>query len=98
MGYEYKRDKIYFKSSAVANISGSNLREGLGSRTICNIRDGKVREKNGSSTVCNIRNGDVRMGLGSSRIAKIKDIRKQIKNSASLSDEFIAAIWFYFID
>lgn len=98
MSIVYKKDKFYEGYKVIANIRKNQLREGTGSSVMCNIKDHKVRSKNGSSTICNIKNGDVRKANGSSRIAKIKDIRKEIKNSESVSDEFMAAIWYFFIN
>ena len=97
MKLEYKRDQIKDGSKTIANIRGDRLRSGNGSSTICNVRDDKVRKGNGSSTLCNVRNGDIRDGNGSSRKAKVKDIKKMIRGSDSLSDVFIAAIWQTFI-
>jgi hypothetical protein len=57
----------------------------------------KVRKGTGISTLCNFKNGDIRDGNGISRKAKVKDIKKMIKGSESLSDVFIAAIWQTFI-
>ena len=94
---EYKRDRIIEKNKTLANIKKDRLCEGIGSSAICNIKDDRVREKIGSSVVCNVKNGDVREKTGSKRLAKISDIRKEIRNSESLSDPFIAAVWYYFI-
>ena len=47
--------------------------------------------------LCNVRNGDIRDGNGSSRKAKVKDVKKMIRGSDSLSDVFVAAIWQTFI-
>ncbi len=68
-----------------------------GGKTIANIRGDKLRKGTGSSTLCNVKNGDIRDGTGSSRKAKVKDIKKMIKGSESLSDVFVAAIWQTFI-
>jgi len=97
MKLEYKRDKIYDGFKVIANIKNSYLREGSGSKTIANIKDGKIRKDNGSLTLCNVKNNDIRKGTGSSRMVRVRDVRKQIKNSDSLSDEFIAAIWYMYI-
>ena len=97
MKLEYKRDQIKDGSKTIANIRGDRLRSGNGSSTICNVRDDKVRKGNGSSTLCNVRNGDIRDGNGSSRKAKVKDVKKMIRGSDSLSDVFVAAIWQTFI-
>ena len=97
MKLEYKRDRIKDGSKTIANIRGDRLRSGTGSSTLCNVRDDKVRKGTGSSTLCNVRNGDIRDGTGSSRKAKVKDIKKMIRGSESLSDVFVAAIWQTFI-
>lgn len=97
MKLEYKRDQIKDGSKTIANIRGDRLRSGNGSSTICNVRDDKVRKGNGISTLCNVRNGDIRDGNGSSRKAKVKDVKKMIRGSDSLSDVFVAAIWQTFI-
>ena len=97
MKLEYKRDRIKDGSKTIANIRGDRLRSGTGSSTLCNVRDDRVRKGTGSSTLCNVRNGDIRDGTGSSRKAKIKDIRKMIRGSDSLSDTLVAAIWQTFI-
>ena len=97
MKLEYKRDQIKDGSKTIANIRGDKLRSGTGSSTLCNVRDDKVRKGTGSSTLCNVRNGDIRDGTGSSRKAKVKDIKKMIQGSDSLSDVFVAAIWQTFI-
>ena len=68
-----------------------------GGKTIANIRGDKLREGTGSSTLCNVRNGDIRDGTGTSRKAKVRDVKRMIKGSESLSDVFIAAIWQTFI-
>ena len=92
MKLEYKRDQIKDGGQTIANIRGDRLRSGNGSSTICNVRDDKVRKGNGSSTLCNVRKGDIRDGNGSSRKAKVKDVKKMIRGSDSLSDVFVAAI------
>ena len=97
MKLEYRRDQLKDGSKTIANISGDKLRKGTGSSTLCNVRDDKVRRGTGSSTLCNVKNGDIRDGTGSSRKAKVKDIKKMIKGSESLSDVFVAAIWQTFI-
>ena len=97
MKLEYKRDQIKDGSKTIANIRGDKLRSGTGSSTLCNVRDDKVRKGTGSSTLCNVRNGDIRDGTGSSRKAKVKDIKRMIRGSESLSDVFISAIWQTFI-
>jgi|TARA_B100001939_G_scaffold144148_1_gene124810 hypothetical protein len=97
MKLEYRRDQLKDGSKTIANIKGDKLRKGTGSSTLCNVRDDKVRRGTGSSTLCNVKNGDIRDGTGSSRKAKVKDIKRMIKGSESLSDVFIAAIWQTFI-
>lgn len=97
MKLEYKRNLLKDGSKTIANINGDRLRSGNGSSTICNVRDDNVRKANGSTTLCNVRNGDIRDGNGSSRKAKVKDIKKMIRGSESLSDVFVAAIWQTFI-
>ena len=97
MKLEYKRDQIKDGSKTIANIRGDRLRSGNGSSTICNVRDDKVRKGNGSSTLCNVRNGDIRDGHRSIRKEKVKDVKKMIRVSDSLSDVFVAAIWQTFI-
>lgn len=94
---EYKRDRIVNKGKALANIKRDRLCAGTGSSVICNIKDQWVREKTGSSVICNVKNGDVREKTGSKRLVKVSDIRKEIKNSDSLSDSFVAAVWHYFL-
>ena len=97
MKLEYRREQLKDGSKTIANIRGDKLRKGTGSSTLCNVRDDKVRRGTGSSTLCNVKNGDIREGTGSSRRAKVKDIKKMIKGSESLSDVFVAAIWQTFI-
>jgi|GEM_PF-3483800 hypothetical protein len=99
MSLEYKNEKLYerYKSHPLANISRDLLREGRGSTVICNIKNDLVRDKRGSTVICNVKNGDVRDKRGSTRKAKIRDIRKEIKNSESLADSFVAAVWHYFL-
>tara|TARA_Y100000768_G_scaffold387940_1_gene381096 strand:+ start:10 stop:324 length:315 start_codon:yes stop_codon:yes gene_type:complete len=94
---EYRREQLKDGGKTIANIRGDKLRNGTGSSTLCNVRDDKVRRGTGSSTLCNVKNGDIRDGTGSSRKAKVKDIKKMIKGSESLSDVFVAAIWQTFI-
>lgn len=97
MRLEYRREQLKDGGKTIANIRGDKLRNGTGSSTLCNVRDDKVRRGTGSSTLCNVKNGDIRDGTGSSRKAKVKDIKKMIKGSESLSDVFVAAIWQTFI-
>ena len=97
MKLEYKRDKIKDGSKTVANIKGDKLRSGTGISTLCNVKDNKVRKGSGISTLCNVKNGDIRDGNGISRKAKVKDVRKMIRGSESLSDVLIAAVWQSFI-
>ena len=97
MKLEYKNDRIKDGSKTIANIRGDRLRRDTGSTTLCNVRNDRVRKGTGSSTLCNVRNGDIRDGSGSSRKAKVKDIKKMIRGSDSLSDVFVAAIWQTFI-
>ena len=97
MRLEYRREQLKDGDKTIANIRGDKLRNGTGSSTLCNVRDDKVRRGTGSSTLCNVKNGDIRDGTGSSRKAKVKDIKKMIKGSESLSDVFVAAIWQTFI-
>ena len=97
MKLEYSREQLKDGGKTIANIRGDKLRKGTGSSTLCNVRDDKVRRGTGSSTLCNVKNGDIREGTGSSRRAKVKDIKKMIKGSESLSDVFVAAIWQTFI-
>ena len=99
MALEYKNERIYErnKSQPLANISQYLLREGRGSTVICNIKDNLVRDKRGCTVICNVKNGDVRDKRSSTRKAKIRDIRKEIKNSESLADSFVAAVWHYFL-
>ena len=89
MKLEYRREQLKDGGKTIANIRGDKLRKGTGSSTLCNVRDDKVRRGTGSSTLCN--------GTGSSRKAKVKDIKRMIKGSESLSDVFVAAIWQTFI-
>ena len=97
MKLEYRREQLKDGGKTIANIRGDKLREGTGSSTLCNEREDKVRRGTGSSTLCNVKNGDIRDGTGSSRKAKVKDIKRMIKGSESLSDVFVAAIWQTFI-
>ena len=97
MKLEYRREQLKDGSKTIANIRGDKLRKGSGSSTLCNVRDDKVRRGTGTSTLCNVRNGDIRDGTGTSRKAKVRDVKRMIKGSESLSDVFIAAIWQTFI-
>jgi len=97
MKLEYRRDQLKDGSKTIANIKGDRLRSGTGISTLCNVKDNKVRKGTGISTLCNVKNGDIRDGNGISRKAKVKDIKKMIKGSESLSDVFVAAIWQTFI-
>ena len=97
MKLEYRREQLKDGSKTIANIRGDKLRKGTGSSTLCNVRDDKVRRGTGTSTLCNVKNGDIRDGTGTSRKAKVRDVKKMIKGSESLSDVFIAAIWQTFI-
>tara|TARA_Y100000741_G_scaffold158037_1_gene119432 strand:+ start:3418 stop:3714 length:297 start_codon:yes stop_codon:yes gene_type:complete len=97
MKLEYRREQLKDGSKTIANIRGDKLRKGSGSSTLCNVRDDKVRRGTGTSTLCNVKNGDIRDGTGTSRKAKVKDVKRMIKGSESLSDVFIAAIWQTFI-
>ena len=97
MKLEYKNDRIRDSSKTIANIRGDRLRRDTGTTTLCNVRNDRVRKGTGTSTLCNVRNGDIRDGSGSSRKAKVKDIKKMIRGSDSLSDVFVAAIWQTFI-
>ncbi len=97
MKLEYRRDQLKDGSKTIANIKGDRLRSGTGISTLCNVKDNKVRKGTGISTLCNVKNGEIRDGNGISRKAKVKDIKKMIKGSESLSDVFIAAIWQTFI-
>ncbi|KRP35490.1 MAG: hypothetical protein ABS34_10895 [Opitutaceae bacterium BACL24 MAG-120322-bin51] len=95
MTLEYKNDRILDRGKTLANIKRDRLNEGIGSKPLCNVKDDRIREGIGSSTLCNVKNGDIRENIGSKRLAKVQDIRKQIKNSESLSDTFVAAVWWY---
>ncbi len=97
MRLEYKRDQLKDGSKTIANIRGDRLRSGSGQTTLCNVRGDNVRKGNGQTTLCNVRNGDIRDRNGQSRKAKVKDIKKMIRGSESLSDVLIAAIWQSFI-
>ena len=97
MKLEYRREQLKDGSKTIANIRGDKLRKGTGTSTLCNVRDDKVRRGTGTSTLCNVRNGDIRDGTGTSRKAKVRDVKRMIKGSESLSDVFIAAIWQTFI-
>ncbi|MAU70340.1 MAG: hypothetical protein CMD40_04320 [Gammaproteobacteria bacterium] len=97
MKLEYRREQLKDGSKTIANIRGDKLRKGTGSSTLCNVRDDKVRRGTGTSTLCNVKNGDIRDGTGTSRKAKVRDVKRMIKGSESLSDVFIAAIWQTFI-
>ena len=97
MKLEYKREQLKDGSKIIGNIKGTALRAGTGSTTLCNVKNYNVRKRTGSTTLCNVKNGDIRDKTGSSRIEKIKDIKKQIRGSESLSDVFIAAIWQTFL-
>ena len=97
MKLEYRREQLKDGGKTIANIRGDKLSKGTGSSTLCNVKDDKVRRGTGSSTLCNVKNGDIRDGTGSSRKAKVKDIKRMIKGSESLSDVFVAAIWQTFI-
>ena len=97
MKLEYRRDQLKDGSKTIANIKGDRLRSGTGISTLCNVKDNKVRKGTGISTLCNVKNGDIRDGNGISRKPKVKDIKKMIKGSESLSDVFITAIWQTFI-
>ena len=97
MKLEYRREQLKDGSKTIANIRGDKLRKGTGTSTLCNVRDDKVRRGTGTSTLCNVKNGDIRDGTGTSRKAKVRDVKKMIKGSESLSDVFIAAIWQTFI-
>jgi len=97
MKLEYRREQLKDGSKTIANIRGDKLRKGTGSSTLCNVRDDKVRRGTGTSTLCNVKNGDIRDGTGTSRKAKVRDVRRMIKGSESLSDVFLAAIWQTFI-
>ena len=97
MKLEYRREQLKDGSKTIANIRGDKLRKGTGTSTLCNVRDDKVRRGTGTSTLCNVKNGDIRDGTGTSRKAKVRDVKKMIKGSESLSDVFLAAIWQTFI-
>ena len=97
MKLEYRREQLKDGSKTIANIRGDKLRKGTGTSTLCNVRDDKVRRCTGTSTLCNVKNGDIRDGTGTSRKAKVRDVRRMIKGSESLSDVFLAAIWQTFI-
>ena len=97
MGIKFDGTKVKDGSKTIANFSGDKLRKAAGTSTLCNIRDDKVRRGTGTSTLCNVKNGDIRDGTGTSRKAKVRDVKKMIKGSESLSDVFIAAIWQTFI-
>ncbi len=97
MKLEYRREQLKDGSKTIANIRGDNLRKGTGTSTLCNVRDDKVRRGTGTSALCNVKNGDIRDGTGTSRKAKVRDVKRMIKGSESLSDVFIAAIWQTFI-
>tara|TARA_B100001173_G_scaffold100522_1_gene87074 strand:- start:373 stop:669 length:297 start_codon:yes stop_codon:yes gene_type:complete len=97
MKLEYRREQLKDGSKTIANIRGDKLRKGTGTSTLCNVRDDKVRRGTGTSTLCNVKNGDIRDGTGTSRKAKVRDVRRMIKGSESLSDVFLAAIWQTFI-
>jgi hypothetical protein len=97
MALEYKNNRLVERGKALANFKKDRLNSGTGSSAICNVKDDRVREKTGSSAVCNVKNGDIREKTGSRRLEKLKDIRKEIKNAESLSDVFVAAVWWYFI-
>ena len=83
------------RGKTLANIKKDRLNSGTGSIAICNVKDDRVRSKTGSSAVCNVKNGVIREKTGSRRLEKVKDIRKEIKNAESLSDVFIAAVWWF---
>ena len=97
MALEYKNNRLLDRGKTLANIKKDRLNSGTGSSAICNVKDDRVRDKVGSSVVCNVKNGDIREKIGSRRLEKVKDIRKEIKNSESLSDVFVAAVWWYFM-
>jgi len=97
MKLAYQGNKLKDGSKTIANFSGDKLRSGTGSTTLCNVNNDKVRKGTGSTTLCNVKNGDIRDGTGSSRKATVRDIKRNIKGSESLSDVNIAAIWQIFI-
>ncbi|MDA0848560.1 MAG: hypothetical protein O2827_02235 [Verrucomicrobia bacterium] len=97
MALEYKNNRLIDRGKTLANIKKDRLNSGIGSSAICNVKDDRVRDKIGSSVVCNVKNGDIREKIGSRRLEKVKDIRKEIKNAESLSDVFVAAVWWYFM-
>ena len=97
MKLEYKRDQIKDGGKTIANIRRDKLCSGTGTTTLCNVKDDKVRKGTGTSTLCNVKNGDIRDGTGTSRKAKVKDIKKMIRGSDSLSDVFVAAVWQMFV-
>ena len=97
MKLEDKSGQIKNGTKTIANIRGDKLCAGRGSNTLCNVKDDRVRKGIGSTTLCNVKNGDIRDGKGTSRKAKVRDIKKMIRGSDSLSDVFVAAVWQTFI-
>lgn len=97
MAIEYKNNRLIEGVNTFANVKKDRLNSGTGSSAICNVKDDRVRSKTGSSAVCNVKNGVIREKTGSKRLEEVKDVRKLIKNSESLSDVFVAAVWWFFL-
>jgi hypothetical protein len=95
MALVYKNSRLTERGKTLANVKKDRLNSGTGSSAICNIKDDRVRSKTSSSVVCNVKNGVIREKTGSKRLEEVKDIRKEIKDSESLSDVFVAAVWWF---
>ena len=89
---KYKFDGTYLKdgSKVLANVKGSDIREGNGSIIIGNVKGDDIRQKNGSTVIFNIRGDDIRHGNGSSKIATMKDVDKEIEGPGKVVK---AALW-----
>ena len=95
MALEYRNNRLIERGKTLANVKKDRLNSGTGSSAICNVKDDRVRSKTGSSAVCNVKYGEIREKTGSKRLKTVKEVRKEIKNSESLSDVFIAAVWWF---
>tara|TARA_B100002019_G_C20864371_1_gene400893 strand:- start:70 stop:366 length:297 start_codon:yes stop_codon:yes gene_type:complete len=97
MRLEYKRERLFDGSKTLLSFRKEKICSGTGYSAVCTIRDKKICDKTGYSAVCNVNRDYVCEKTGFKKLIKIKDIRKEIKNSDILSDAHIAAIWWYII-
>ena len=80
-------------SKTIANVSGTNIREGSGSKTVANISGNNIREGSGSKVLFNVSGDDIRQGSGSSKMATMKDVDAQIDGPGKIVK---AALWAYY--